>query len=84
MAKFKPTRTAPAQGADIEIVERSRDSNLAVIPNVVRINGTEVLIPADSTIDVSEISSETLVTVTLTMFVRSLSIRHESVDTPDP
>lgn len=82
MAKFKPTPTARAQGADIEIVERSRDSNLAIVPNAVRINGTEVLIPADSTIDVSEISSETLVTVTLTMFVRSLSIRHEPVEAP--
>lgn len=77
MAKLK-SRPSKAQGADVEIVERSQDSSLALIPNCVRINGVEILIPADTTISVSEITSDDLVTVTLTMFVRSLSIRHES------
>lgn len=70
------------QGVDIEIVERSTDSSHVVLPNLIRINGTEVLIPSEATIKIGGISESNLVTVTLTMFVRTLSIRHEPVDPP--
>ncbi|MFI8499450.1 hypothetical protein ACIGFK_13275 [Streptomyces sp. NPDC085524] len=82
MARPRLKPVVRAQGADIEIVERSPGSELAIIPNTVRINGTEVHIPADSAIDISEISSDAVVTVTLTMFVRTLSIRHEPAELP--
>ena len=84
MARLKPTRNVVAQGADIEIIERSRDAASAIVPNAVRINGYEMLIPEDTTIQVSEISSSSLVTVTVTLIARSLSIRHEpELDTPE-
>jgi len=72
-----PTRNVQAQGADIEIIERSKDAGRAIVPNALRINGEEILIPADTTIQVSEISEHSFVTVTVTLIARSLSIRHE-------
>jgi hypothetical protein len=69
-----------AHGADIEIIERCTTAQSAIVPNAVRINGVEMLIPEDTTIQVSEISSDSLVTVTVTLIARSLSIRHEPSD----
>ncbi|MER5461660.1 hypothetical protein ABT010_13420 [Streptomyces sp. NPDC002668] len=84
MARIKPNRNVEAQGADIEIIERSKDATSAIVPNAVRINGYEMLIPEDTSIQVSEISSSSLVTVTVTLIARSLSIRHEpELDAPE-
>jgi hypothetical protein len=71
---------ADLRGADIEIIERRKgpiDGADVVLPNTVRINGTSVAIPADSRIKVGDISDGELVTVTITVFARSLSIRAE-------
>lgn len=73
---------APARlrGADIEIIERRSNSDTGsdvLIPNEVRINGVTVAVPADARIQVHEISDAELVTATITVFVRSLSIRAE-------
>ena len=70
------------QGADIEIIERSDSPSGVIIPNAVRINGAEILIPGDSTIAISEIIEGALMTATITMYVRSLSVRHESSPQP--
>ncbi|HOY82150.1 MAG TPA: hypothetical protein PLB92_08425 [Rhodoglobus sp.] len=72
--------TDMASGAHVEIIERTSTTGplgaLVVSPNMVRINGQEVLVPEDATITVSPIDTQSVVTVTLTMFVASLSIRH--------
>lgn len=67
------------EGADIEIIDRHPQgmTGRVLAPSAVRINGQEVLIPEDAVIQVSDISSSDFVTVTLTVFARSLSIRHE-------
>jgi hypothetical protein len=71
-----------ARGVDLEIIEKPysgdspNDHNLTV-PTCVFINGQEVLVPTGSKIVISEISDRDLVTVTLTMFVGSLSLRSE-------
>lgn len=72
-------KSLPPQGADIEIIDplRSIEEPGALVPSIVRINGDEVAIPEDATVRISEISPNEAVTVTLTMFARSLSIRHE-------
>lgn len=72
-----------ATGADIEIIERVQGDgdHRCVVPNTVRINGQEVLMPADAPIDVSSIQSDDAVTVTLTLFCRSLTIKAETEDT---
>lgn len=66
-------------GAHVEIIERTSETDqlgaIVVFPNMVRINGQEVLIPEDAEITVSPIDSQNAVTVTLTMFVASLTIR---------
>ncbi|MFE7510184.1 hypothetical protein ACFU8I_02985 [Streptomyces sp. NPDC057540] len=67
-------------GADIEIIERRRvpaEGSDVVLPNHVRINGAPITIPADSRIQVSEIADGEPVTVTITVFARSISIRAE-------
>ena len=66
-----------ASGAHIEIIERpNKDSFPGVIAaNGVIINGQEILIPEDCNISISDINANEVVTVTLTMFVASLSIR---------
>ncbi len=73
--------TGPIAGADIEIIERISSvdeyGNQVVMPNTVRINGHEVLIPADASIQISEIRSDDCVTVNLTLFCRSLTIKAE-------
>lgn len=71
---------APIQGADIEVIERSahEDAPGVLLPNSVRINGEDVAVPAGAQIQVHAISDSELVTVTLTVFARSLSVRHES------
>jgi hypothetical protein len=72
------------RGIDLEIVEKRKGATAdvpgLVVPNCIRINGAEVAIPADATIQVGEISGNGLVTVTMTMAVRSLSIRGEVAD----
>ncbi|MFF7329656.1 hypothetical protein [Streptomyces sp. NPDC008150] len=68
------------QGADIEIIERrttADDQPGFLVPNAIRINGVEVAVPADANIQIHEITNGDIVTVTLTLFARSISIRHE-------
>jgi len=64
---------------DIEIIEHraAKDDLGAIVPNAVRINGVEVLIPEGAKIQVGEISDSEPVTVTLTLFASSLTIRTE-------
>lgn len=76
-------KIASARGADIEIIEQGRTTDdtvggSVVIPNAMRINGVEVLLPADAVIKVHDISTSEAVTVTLTLFARSVSIRAEN------
>jgi hypothetical protein len=51
------------QGVDLEITEHS-----------IKLNGVEVALPSDAVIAISEISNKNPVTVTVTMFVRKLTI----------
>lgn len=64
-------------GAHVEIIERrTQDGDIpVVIPNGLIVNGQEILIPEDANISISDINPNEVVTVTLTMFVASLSIR---------
>jgi hypothetical protein len=78
--RLRSSNGVSAHGADIEIIERCTTGPSVIVPNAVRINGVEMLIPEDTTIQVSEISSDSLVTVTVTLIARSLSIRHEPSD----
>lgn len=69
------------QGADIQIIERrinADDRAGALVPNAVRINGTEIAIPEDATIKIHEITNQDFVTVTLTVFARSITIQPET------
>jgi hypothetical protein len=68
------------RGADIEIIERRinpEDRDGFLVPNAVRINGTEIAIPEDARIQIHEINCEDVVTVTLTVFASSITIRPE-------
>lgn len=70
-----------ARAVDLEIVERVRKGRLdpmgVVVPNEIRINGQEVLAPLEHPVIVheQEINGTTAAYVTLTLFVRSLTIR---------
>ncbi|WP_157115053.1 hypothetical protein [Nocardia niwae] len=87
----KPLVPIP-DACDIEIVERTKDDRRdgghgVLCPNSVRINGTPVLVPADSEVIVHPIGKHTAgasnaVMVTLTVFARSVSIHHETDSTP--
>jgi hypothetical protein len=77
--RFKKT-SRERRGADIEIIDRTTGDADVLMPTAVKINGVEVLIPSDAKIRVHDITDAELVTVTVTMFARSVSIRHE----PDP
>jgi hypothetical protein len=70
--------------AVIEIIERGRaaDDTLGgsvIVPNEIRINGHPVAAPADKPVIVHEmnVASDELVSVTLTLFARRISIRAE-------
>jgi len=80
-------KTGPpsVQGADIEIVER-RGAEIApgvILPNLLRINGADVAVPAGTPIRVNDISDSELVTVNLTIFVRNLNVRSELGEVDD-
>ncbi|MGV9588271.1 hypothetical protein [Streptomyces tendae] len=64
------------RGADIEIIDPGGDVPV-LVPSKVRINGTEVLIPAGTKIHIGEITDDEAVTVTLTMFARRVVIAAE-------
>lgn len=70
---------APAErrGADIEIIDRHQGDVPVLVPNAVRVNGVEIPIPADAKIKVHEMSNSEAVTVTLTLFARSITIKAE-------
>lgn len=65
------------RGADIEILDRTTGDADVLVPSIVRINGVEVLIPSGAKIRIHDITDDEVVTVTITMFARSISIRHE-------
>ncbi|MER7908290.1 hypothetical protein ACWD62_44570 [Streptomyces sp. NPDC005146] len=68
------------RGADVEIIERRKgpiEGGAVILPNHVRINGTSMAIPADSVIQISNITDGEPVTITITVFARSISIRAE-------
>jgi hypothetical protein len=76
------TKPQPPTGAVIEIIERDRatDDTLGgsvIMPNRILINGQPVLTPDDKPITIHEINGDELVTVTLTLFARRISIRAE-------
>lgn len=64
------------RGADIEIIDPDGDVPV-LVPSKVRINGTEVLIPAGASIRIGEISDDEGVTVTITMYARRIVIAAE-------
>lgn len=66
-------------GADIEILDLTGGDEV-LLPGAVRINGTDVAIPQGTVIKVNDISDGDLVTVTLTLFARSVTIRAEDPD----
>lgn len=70
---------APIRGADIEVIERHSEDDApgVLLPNALRINGEDVAVPERARIQVHDISDSELVTVTLTVFARSLTVRHE-------
>lgn len=71
--------TEPSQrprGADIEIIDRNHGDD-GLVPSALRINGVEILIPSGATIKIDDISDDSFVTATITMFVRSLTITSE-------
>ncbi|MBP2581916.1 hypothetical protein J3A78_002394 [Streptomyces sp. PvR006] len=71
---------AELRGADIEIIEQRKppvEGSDVVLPNHVRINGVAVALPADSLIRISDITDDEPVTVTITVFARSISVRAE-------
>lgn len=82
---MNPQTKAPLQGADIEILERptSGTSSRVLIPNTVRINGTEIAIPAGARIQIHEISEDEALTVTLTLFARRVTIAAADDDGAD-
>jgi hypothetical protein len=65
------------RGADIEIIDPGGDVPV-LVPSKVRINGTEVLIPAGTSIRIGEISDDEGVTVTITMYARRIVIAAEN------
>jgi hypothetical protein len=71
------------RGIDLELIETRRSAAAEpglVVPNRVRINGTEVALPSDVSIQIGEITGNEIVAVTMTMAVRTLSIRSEVAD----
>ncbi|TGB13854.1 hypothetical protein [Streptomyces sp. MZ04] len=69
------------RGADIEIIERRinpEDRSGFLVPNAVRINGTEVAIPDGACIKAHDITDQNCVTVTITLFASSVTIRTEA------
>lgn len=68
---------APNAGADIEIIDRGGSASGILVPSAVRINGAEIAIPADATIKIHEIRATDVVTVTLTLFARRITIAAE-------
>jgi hypothetical protein len=75
--------TMSVRGIDLELIETRRPAAAEpglVVPNRVRINGTEVALPSDVSIQVGEITGNEIVSVTMTMAVRTLSIRSEVAD----
>lgn len=71
--------TSALEGVDIEILDYGTGDTGVLAPNAVRINGVEIPIPGGTKIQVHEISEDELVTVTLTVFASSVSIRHEPI-----
>lgn len=73
--------------AELEIVEQTshiyhmsaHEVNSVVLPNKVRINGVEVLVPKDEPIYLHEVTPTEPVKVTMTMFVDSVKIEREQV-----
>ena len=66
------------KGADIEIIDRFGGEAGVLMPSAVRINGIEVLLPADSKIRIGDICEDEAVTVTITMFARRIVIAPEA------
>lgn len=78
-AAVVPMQPEKARGVDVEITERgASDTDLAVVPNRIKLNGQEVLVPSDESIRINGLENAgDPITVTVTMFVRSLVIRAE-------
>lgn len=80
LERYEPSVT---RGADIEIVERARansdGTDIVLVPDEIRINGTPVLAPAEHPVLVhaTEICGLEPVRVTLTLFARVLTVRAE-------
>lgn len=75
--------TDNAMAVDLEIVEAIPDDKIgrgALIPNRIRINGQEVLVPSNTTIDFEPFGNEGAVKVRLSLFVRSLKVGFETND----
>lgn len=73
--KFKKA-LANRAGADIQIIERNVGGGI-LVPSAVRINGTEVAIPAGANIRIGDICDDEAVTVTITMFASRIVIAAE-------
>ncbi|MFJ1648026.1 hypothetical protein [Streptomyces sp. NPDC088258] len=63
-----------ATGADIEIIDPHQGVSPVLIPSALRINGTDIKMPAAATIRIREIGDGVAVTVTPTMYARRLTI----------
>lgn len=64
-------------GADIEIIDRHGGDAGFLIPSALRINGVEIPIPGDAKIRIGDLSADEVVTVTITMFARRVTIAAE-------
>lgn len=81
--------TKEARGIDLELIERRPEGFVEqgpedrfIVPNLIRINGTEVMASASDPIKFSNLEVEkgkgiTATAVTVTLFCRSVSIRSE-------
>lgn len=71
-------RAAEPHGAVIEVIERSNtDDQDFIVPNLVRINGQEILCPEGAIVEVKPMGNTEAVVVTVTMFAASFTVKHE-------
>lgn len=80
-----PESATGARGVDLEIWEELRAENIdspgVIVPRRIKINGIEILTPADkSIIELSPIDGKNCVTANLNVLVRSLKIHPVETD----
>lgn len=70
--KQTPAKPVPV-GVDVEIAGSVEGG--FITPNSVRINGADILVPADAKITVGDIASDDCLVITIPMIVKSLTVK---------